>query len=91
MFCCAAEYTESCNTQFQGLASDGAKLALYAVSQRYPVVAFVHDELVVEVPADSPEAHGKVIEKLMCENMDQVLGGYVKSEVEWVVSDNWSK
>ncbi len=87
----AAEYTESCNTQFQGLASDGAKLALYAVSQLYPVVAFVHDELVVEVPNDAPEAHGKVIEKLMCENMDKVLNGFVKSEVEWVVSDTWSK
>jgi DNA polymerase I-like protein with 3'-5' exonuclease and polymerase domains len=73
------------------LASDGAKLALYAVSQLYPVVAFVHDELVVEVPNDAPEAHGKVIEKLMCENMDKVLNGFVKSEVEWVVSDTWSK
>ena len=87
----AAEYTESCNTQFQGLASDGAKLALYAVSQIYPVVAFVHDELVVEVPEGNAEFHGRIIEKLMCENMDKVLGGFVRSEVEWVVSDSWSK
>ena len=87
----AAEYTESCNTQFQGLASDGAKLALYAVSQLYPVVAFVHDELVVEVPADEPEKHGRVIESLMNTSMDKVLGGFVRSEVEWVVSDTWSK
>ena len=87
----AAEYTESCNTQFQGLASDGAKLALYAVSQIYPVVAFVHDELVVEVPEGNAEFHGRIIEKLMCENMDKVLSGFVRSEVEWVVSDSWSK
>jgi DNA polymerase I-like protein with 3'-5' exonuclease and polymerase domains len=73
------------------LASDGAKLALYAVSQLYPVVAFVHDELVVEVPDDEPDKHGRVIESLMNTSMDKVLGGFVRSEVEWVVSDTWSK
>lgn len=86
-----AEYTEACNTQFQGLAADGAKLALYSVSQIYPVVAFVHDELVVEIPNDEPELHKDNVVRMMRENMDIMLGGYVKSEVEAVVTEYWSK
>lgn len=86
-----AEYTESCNTQFQGLAADGAKLSLYNVSQIYPVVAFVHDELVVEVPDDNPEAHKDTVVRMMKESMDGVLMGYVQSEVEAAVCDYWGK
>lgn len=86
-----AEYTESCNTQFQGLAADGAKLALYNVSQIYPVVAFVHDELVVEIPNDEPELHKDNVVRMMRENMDIVLGGYVKSDVEAIVTEYWGK
>lgn len=86
-----AEFTESCNTQFQGLAADGAKLALYEVCKLYPVVAFVHDEIVAEVPADQPELHREVIERTMVREMDRVLGGYCTSEVESFVSDYWSK
>lgn len=87
----AAEYTESCNTQFQGLAADGAKLALYEVSQLYPVVAFVHDELVVEVPNDDAEAHMKTVTKIMEQQMDRVLFGHVESKVEAIISSTWSK
>lgn len=87
----SAEFTESCNTQFQGLAADGAKLALYEVSKLYPVVAFVHDEIVAEVPDDHPETHMHTIVRTMVSEMDSVLGGYCHSEVEAIVSDYWSK
>lgn len=86
-----AEFTESCNTQFQGLAADGAKLALYEVCKLYPVVAFVHDEIVAEVPSDHPDIHRQNIERIMVREMDRVLGGYCTSAVESIVSDYWSK
>jgi DNA polymerase I-like protein with 3'-5' exonuclease and polymerase domains len=87
----SAEYTESCNTQFQGLASDGAKLALYEVSQVYPVVAFIHDELVVEVPTEGAGLHMDRVVKMMETQMDRVLFGIVGSKVEAQLSATWSK
>lgn len=47
-------FCASRNTPFQGLAADGAKLALYdLVRQGVRIVAFIHDEIVIEVPEDS--------------------------------------
>jgi len=58
-------YTAGCNTLFQGLAADGAKEALYMLSEeiylwngsidRTPlwgshIVAFIHDEVIIETP-----------------------------------------
>jgi hypothetical protein len=44
-------YTQARNTPFQGLAADGAKLALWRlVREGYRVVGFVHDEVLVELP-----------------------------------------
>jgi len=56
-------YCAGCNTYFQGLAADGAKNAIWEVAKECYVsedsplfgcrpVAFIHDELLVEVPAD---------------------------------------
>lgn len=43
-------YTQARNTPFSGLAADGAKLALWdLLHQGFNVVAFVHDEIVVEL------------------------------------------
>ena len=61
------------------------------MSQIYPVVAFVHDELVVEIPNDEPELHKDNVVRMMRENMDIVLGGYVKSDVEAIVTEYWGK
>ena len=47
------DYCAARNTPFQGLAADGAKLALFRLTaEGYRVVAFVHDEIVVELPSD---------------------------------------
>jgi hypothetical protein len=44
-------FTQSCNTPFSGLAADGAKLALWNLTHvGFRVVAFVHDEIVLEIP-----------------------------------------
>ena len=56
-------YCAGCNTYFQGLAADGAKNAIWEVMKECYVdvdsplygcrpVAFIHDELLVEVPED---------------------------------------
>ncbi len=54
-------FTSGCNTLFQGLTADGAKMALYEVTkacylkQDSPLygcrpVAFIHDEIIIEAP-----------------------------------------
>jgi DNA polymerase I-like protein with 3'-5' exonuclease and polymerase domains len=59
-------WTSACNSHFQGLAADGAKAALYAVTREQftdrgsdlyntRCVAFVHDEIILEAPED--QAH----------------------------------
>lgn len=60
-----ARYTAACNSPFQGLAADGAKLALYEVAKACylpggslygsRMVAFIHDELIMEHPMISVE------------------------------------
>ena len=49
-----ATYCQVRNSRFQGLAGDGAKLALFELFKReIRVVAFIHDEIVIEVPEGS--------------------------------------
>lgn len=66
-------YTVACNSFFQGLAADGAKAAMFEVARRqYSVpssalygcrtVNFIHDELLVEVPAHRERAHAAAFE-----------------------------
>ena len=46
-------FTQARNTPFQGLAADGAKLALWELIRAgYRVVAFIHDEILIELPED---------------------------------------
>ena len=53
----SASYTEKLNTPIQGTAADIAKLGLSKVYQilngtRGKLVAFIHDEVVIEVPSE---------------------------------------
>lgn len=76
-------FTDGCNTGFQGLAADGAKRALWAVTQacyaepRSPlfggrVLAFIHDEICSEVRIET--AHEAALEtvRLMEREMQAV-------------------
>lgn len=67
-------YCSARNTPFQGLAADGAKLALYDLTRRgYRVVAFVHDEIWIEVPEDSDlDAAAAQLEASMVSGMQVV-------------------
>ncbi|NQT91925.1 MAG: hypothetical protein HQ559_04120, partial [Lentisphaerae bacterium] len=86
-------YTQARNTPFQGLAADGAKLACYRlVRAGYHVAAFVHDEFLIELPADANHtAEAERIKALLCDAMSDVLRGSVPVKAEYVLCDRWSK
>jgi len=89
-----ADYGEARNTPFQGLAADGAKVALWHLYQAgFKIVAFVHDEIVTEVPSqgDNAQARAEMQVQLMQESMQSVLGCDLPVGVEYVVSDSWTK
>jgi hypothetical protein len=88
------EYTQAKNTPFQGLASDGAKLALWELLYRgFRVTGFVHDELLIELPdlgGYVELATCEEVKRIVCESMAQVTGK-VPIDAEYTVSRCWSK
>jgi hypothetical protein len=80
------------NTMFQGLAADGAKLALWRLWRAgYAIVNFIHDEIMVEVPEHSNLAlHAEVVRNLMIEAMSLVVPD-VQIDVQYAVSQMWAK
>jgi hypothetical protein len=86
-------YTQSHNTPFQGLAADGAKIALWRLwLAGFRVVAFIHDEFVLEIPEDQdlPKVSQQV-QGILNESMQEVLGPDVPCEVEGVFTKRWIK
>lgn len=91
-----ADYGEARNTPFQGLASDGSKVALWElVSQGERPVAFIHDEIVLEVLADRAKEHGARIAEIMVKSMKSVLHTPdewdLPVKVEYKIADSWCK
>ena len=86
------QHTQALNTPFQGLAADGAKLALWGlVRVGYRVVAFVHDEVLIELPEDADHAaEAKRVETIMNRAMGRVTGG-VPVATEYALCRRWSK
>jgi len=91
-------YTQCRNTPFQSLAADGAKLAMWRLLyEGYKIVAFIHDELIVEVPEQNSEESAKKIEAILIEEMEKVLTGpgesasVVPVKCEYHVGPCWSK
>ena len=73
-------FCDGANTFFQGLAADGAKRALWAVSQECYVdrgtalfgcrpILFVHDEIIAEVPESRVDEGGRRLAEVMVEEM----------------------
>jgi DNA polymerase I-like protein with 3'-5' exonuclease and polymerase domains len=84
-------YTAYLNTQFQGLCADGAKLALYEVDKAgYKIVAFIHDQIMVEVADGLALDALDTVSKIMVESMQQVIPD-VKISVEGEILERWKK
>jgi hypothetical protein len=68
-------YCAARNNVFQGLAADGAKLALYRLHREgYRVVNFIHDEFLIELPMGENHAELALkIKKILIKEMNRVL------------------
>lgn len=87
-------YTEKLNTPVQGSGADGLKLALAVLYEdrhrspnAFPVLA-VHDEIVIEAPADGVSAAHTWLTRAMREGMEAILTG-VPVLVEAGVYGDW--
>lgn len=105
-------YCDGCNSYFQGLAADGAKAAMWRITQecylgfgdawprdgRAPsplfgarVVAFIHDEFLLEVPNDANAgAAGDRLAAVMVEGMARYVPD-VPIKAEPVLMRRWLK
>ncbi len=87
-------FSQGKNTPFQGLAADGAKLALWKLTREgYKIRAFVHDEILVEMGAVGgglKVEEVKRITNIMEEEMSRVCGA-VPIETDYVVGKRWQK
>ncbi len=85
-------FAQARNTPFQGIAADGAKLALREVYIRgFRCVAFVHDEVVIELPNDGDHTRqAEEIDRILCESMGR-LTGTIRIACEYALTDRWYK
>jgi hypothetical protein len=86
-------FSQARNTPFQGLAADGAKLALWRLLKAgYRMTAFVHDEVVIELPLASDYAdESRRVEQILCEAMTDTLQSDIPITVDFAVADRWYK
>lgn len=84
-------YCAEKNTPFQGLAADGAKLAMYLLCKNgFKVVGFCHDEVICEVPENNSEELMKDMERIMIEGMRLVVPDVLVG-VESQISKHYTK
>ena len=84
-------YCAEKNTPFQGLAADGAKLAMYnLMDANFKLVGFVHDEIITEVPENTAEEMRRLQEEIMINSMSLVVPD-VKVSVESTISPRYCK
>lgn len=94
-------FTQACNSLFQGLTADGAKAALYAVQKacyndstsplyRSRPVAFIHDELLVEVPQDKAHEAAECLSSIMISEMKEYLPD-ISVKAEPALMERWHK
>jgi DNA polymerase-1 len=84
-------FNSACNFPFQGLAADGAKIAMWAlVKQGFRLVNFIHDEFLLEIAL--AELHQKVLQarRIMEEAMATVIPD-VKIGTEATAMLRWCK
>jgi DNA adenine methylase len=86
-------YTQCRNTPFQGLAADGAALALFLlIKAGFRVVGFVHDSFLIELPDLGGYAELATVrqaEEIVRDAMAQVLGCDLPVSVESKLAKRW--
>jgi DNA polymerase I len=94
-----SSYTRSANYPVQGACADASMLALEAIDRLLfeqgiagGPVAWLHDELVLEVPeADAPRAK-ELLEQAMTDAFAEIFpGAPLQGLVEAKIGDNWSE
>jgi DNA polymerase I-like protein with 3'-5' exonuclease and polymerase domains len=89
------QYSQARNTPFQGLAADGAALALFdLVREGFVVTAFVHDEIHALLPDEGGYVSTAKVERfqeVICRRMEEVLGGVLPVACEAALSERWAK
>lgn len=85
-------FAARCNTPFQGLAADGAKLAMFELLRRgHKVVGFVHDEVMIEVPREEDiDMVYAEVNLIMCDAMKDLCPD-IPIICEGLVADCWGK
>ena len=84
-------YCAEKNTPFQGLAADGAKLAMYNLCKAgMKIVGFVHDEILCEFSLDNAEKELDKMQNIMVESMKEVVPD-IKVGVEGFLSPYYTK
>lgn len=92
-----ASFTESRNTPFQGLAGDGAKLAMWEILNQvgrkrgYRIAAFIHDEIVTQVPTHLAEQAKEEITGIMRAEMSRVIQCDIPVSVASAITERWEK
>ena len=86
-------YTEARNTPFQAMASDGAKLAAFKlIMAGFRVVAFIHDEFVIELPIDAEYYdEADYVDQIVRQEMSRAIDDKVPVKAEFAFSTCWSK
>lgn len=93
-------FCDGCNTFFQGIVADGARIALHEVVRATltagdaldgsHVVAFVHDELILESPTERAPEAAKRLSELMVAGMTEVIAD-VPIRAEAHLMERWYK
>jgi hypothetical protein len=85
-------YTESKNTPFQSLCADGAKLALWRLLYAgFDVYGFIHDEILVQLPAQDAQQKAAEVARIMEGAMAEVMGHGIPAACEYGVAGCWAK
>jgi DNA polymerase-1 len=96
-------YTRSCNMPIQGACADASMLALTAIDQALfdagidgGPIAWVHDEIVLEVAAADAVLAKQLLEQAMLEAFEQTFPGaeamgLLNGLVEANIGDNWAE
>lgn len=85
-------YTAGANSPFQGTAADGAKEALWRLVRKgVRLMGFVHDSVEVAIPKGKEKSVEPLVNRVLIESMEYVLGQGVPVAVEGTVSDGWTK